>query len=560
MAASAPRRRGPVSRAVVRTVLALVAVAPIRASAQEGCEFVEPTTTMVFTTLAGGATITNVGAPHMFCADGVEIWADSAISYSTSGMDHLIGGVRFIDDAGELNADEARYFARQGRLQATGNVFVQDTIQGYTIENGNLVYLRETDFRDQPQITVTIGADAVKPRAILYMKPAEPAPTPTVLGGPLEPGSDSLQLPAPDMPPAEVASTETDSVGAPYIVDANRIFIQGNTYFRATGDVEIERESLHAFADSAEYDQTAGRLRLQGSARVEGATYDLLGRTINLALDGNDISRVVAQRDALLTGEDLQMDAPEIRLYLTDSSLDRLVAVTMVEPDPLADPDDPPARPIAFAVDFELTADSIDVVAPGEVLQQIFAAGSARSVSVARDSLNVEVLPEIARSDWLEGDTVIVTFRPNTPAPSQGGSAAADTAQAEYRIERIVARVDARSLYRLIPSDTTAEAGVDPPAIHYVVGNEITISMVDGEVDNMDVQGQTRGVHLEPLSAATPDSLVLDTATVDTTSTAGRRDTVSAPRSTSDRRHPKRSEPSLPTTDPAALIEPWRHA
>ena len=159
-----------------------------------------------------------------------------------------------------------------------------------------------------------------------------------------------------------------------------------------------------------------------------------------------------------------------------------------------------------------------------------------------------------------EGDTVIVTFRPNTPAPSQGGSAAADTAQAEYRIERIVARVDARSLYRLIPSDTTAEAGVDPPAIHYVVGNEITISMVDGEVDNMDVQGQTRGVHLEPLSAATPDSLVLDTATVDTTSTAGRRDTVSAPRSTSDRRHPKRSEPSLPTTDPAALIEPWRHA
>jgi hypothetical protein len=54
--------------------------------------------------------------------------------------------------------------------------------------------------------------------------------------------------------------------------------------------------------------------------------------------------------------------------------------------------------------------------------------------------------------------------------------------------------------------------GVDPPAVHYVVGQEITIHMFEGEVEAMEVLGQTRGVHLEPLGrAATPaDTIPVD--------------------------------------------------
>src|SRR5690606_1741735 len=69
-------------------------------------------------------------------------------------------------------------------------------------------------------------------------------------------------------------------------------------------------------------------------------------------------------------------------------------------------------RPHAVAADFEITADSLDVLAPSEALERIFAAGRARSISHGRDSLNADVLPELARTDWLEGDTLVVTFVP----------------------------------------------------------------------------------------------------------------------------------------------------
>ena len=74
------------------------------------------------------------------------------------------------------------------------------------------------------------------------------------------------------------------------------------------------------------------------------------------------------------------------------------------------------ARPHALAADFEITADSLEVLAPGDQIERLFAAGRARSVSYAGDSLNVEELPEVARSDWLEGDTIIVTFAPEVAA------------------------------------------------------------------------------------------------------------------------------------------------
>ena len=57
--------------------------------------------------------------------------------------------------------------------------------------------------------------------------------------------------------------------------------------------------------------------------------------------------------------------------------------------------------------DFVLTADSLEVRAPNQTVERVFASGSARSVSQAGDSLSVELLPQIAQSDWLEGDTVI---------------------------------------------------------------------------------------------------------------------------------------------------------
>ncbi len=457
------------------------------AAAQEGCSYADDgNNELLSQALPGGGQVTYIKNPHFLCEDGVQIWADSAVAYSAQGMSQLIGSVRYRDQARELRADQARYFSDVGRLQAQGHVHVTNE-DGSVIENGDLVYLRETDRREVEDMTVTTGRDGLRPRALV-----RPAP------------SDSAAVDA--EPPS------------PYTVVADRIVLRGAGYFNATGTVEIERDSLFAFADSAEYEEASDGLILVGSARVESASYDLVGRTITLGTSEGGTTEIRALRDAVLTGEDLSLTAPQIVLHVADGSVERLVAVPLAELGDInsADVDSADtARPVANAQGFELTADSLELTAPAEVVERIVAAGQARSVSHARDSLNVEDLPEIARFDWLEGDTIVVTLRP----VSDSAQVAADsTAGGNYEVERIVARVGARSLYRMPPEDSTAVVGVDAPALHYVMGDEITIVMNQGEVEVMEVVGQTRGVHLEPLrpGGSPRDTLVAasDTAAV----------------------------------------------
>jgi lipopolysaccharide export system protein LptA len=458
----------------------LLAGAPLGLGAQQGCRYADDgNDELVAVTVPGGGRVTYISNPHFLCEDGVEIWGDSAVAYSAQSMSQLIGNVRYRDRTRELTANEARYFSEVGRLQAQGRVRVTDSDDGSVIENGDLVYLRETDYRSEEEMTVTTGADGVRPRA--QMRPARP---------------DSL-------PP------ETDP-GPPYTVEGDVIVIRGSTYFRSVGAVRIERDSLVAFGDSAEYQGSSEQLVLVGAARVESGAYTLVGRTITLGTSETEASEIHARRDGLLTGDDLVVTAPHIALHLADGVLERMVAVPLVlelETEPSAESPDSRgdssdlARPVAIAESFELTADSLEVISAADVIERILAVGDARSVSRARDSLNVAVLPEIARSDWLEGDTVVISL-----VQVRDTVLGSDTTEAEYEVERIVARVGARSLYRLPPEDSAAVTGVDPPAVHYVVGNEITLIMENGEVRTMDVVGQTSGVHLEPLRI-TRDSL-----------------------------------------------------
>jgi hypothetical protein len=49
--------------------------------------------------------------------------------------------------------------------------------------------------------------------------------------------------------------------------------------------------------------------------------------------------------------------------------------------------------------------------------------------------------------------------------------------------------------------------GLDPPAVSYMVADQITIFMVGGQADRVESVGQVSGWHLEPLKRAPPDSL-----------------------------------------------------
>ena len=484
-------------------------------------------------TIPNVGRVTYISGPHFVCADGVQIWADSAVAYEGRAMTHLIGSVLYVDSTRELRADEARYFSDLGRIQAEGNVSVRDEARGSSIENGDLVLLRQTDFRAEETMTVTTGADGIRPRATLA------------------PARDSSDLNA--------------DPGTPYTVVGDRIVLRGSSYFTSVGDVEIVRDSLFAFADSVEYDQSLGYLMLEGSARVESESYNLWGRTIRIGLPGAETSQVHALRDARLTGGDLVLTSAQIIVFLRDNAFERLVATRLGDGVQFADSADL-VRPEARVQSFVLTADSLEVEAPNQTVRRIFAAGSARSASTSRDSLNVDLLPDIALSDWLEGDTVIVTFRMNDAATSPY-SAADDDANGGrdgLDVETIVARGNASTLYRLTPSDTTAIAGIDPPAVHYVVGDEITIRMEAGEVHGMEVIGRTRGVHLEPLSRPAPaDSAVAargTSAVADSTSTI---DTVTIARARS-KLDPVGHRPKSPNThEPPAKsgaareVDPW---
>jgi lipopolysaccharide export system protein LptA len=604
-----------------RDLLAFLAVtlclgAPAGAAAQTGCRFGPGSGTATIDEIPGGGRISRLGHPHFVCDDGVQIWADSAESFSAQNMSHLMGHVRYVDSTRVLSADDARYFSQVGRLQAFGHLFVRDTARGSVIENGSLVYLRKSGTREQEEMRVGTGPDRVRPRALLYMRPASDT---TAAGAARGPGprpdstrsaadttkaaspdtthaapADTAKVARPDTThaPATAKAARADTAHAlpspadttapapphvqgrppgggaaprdttPYLVQADSLVFQGASDFLARGSVDITRDSLRAFADTAQYSQDAGRLVLNGQAWVRSSGYDLSGRTVNIAVPGGQITQVRAVHDARLTGNQLNMTAPVITVFLTDGQMDRLVA-TPLPPQPtdsargspagaprpnllsvLADSAQmasvagtPPrpsrdvvrrpdllhvpagtaaparpaadsadlARPVAASAKFHITADSLDVRAPGQVLDKMYAVGDALGESTAGDSLNVPALPEVARKDWMVGDTLIASFVKVEPKAGQPHDSV------HYDLNRLVALGNASSLYRLAPSDSSFRAGVDPPAVHYVLGTDITITLDSGQVNHMDVV-DPRGWHLEPLTRAARDSLAADSA------------------------------------------------
>ncbi len=499
---------------------------PGRASAQDlaKCTFLEGTASLNSITLSGGDRITYVGSPRISCSDGVRITADSAVTYSAQNMSYLIGNVRYQDSVRTMTSDQARYFSQLGRLQAGGNLFVRDTVQGSVIENGFLIYLRKTDSRAEEEMTVTIGPDQIRPTAVLYMKPgadtvtaeplpdtvsAEPVPDTTVAGA----FRDTVAA----EPPVGTA-VPADTVQTPYHVEGDRLFLKGDQFFNASGDVVIVHDSLTAHSQLAEYDQLSARLRLEGSAHVVGSGYDLTASTIDIGVPGGRMRSVRAVHQAVLVGDALHLTAPVIQILTREGSMDRLIAVRLASDSTRASTlgfARAPAqadtadlvRPVATAENFVLTADSIDVNAPDQVLDRILASGAARGESSKRDSLNTGTLPEIARKDWMEGDTVIATFLKVEPGPGQPRDSA------NYELQRLIAHGQARSLYRLLPADSSrARPGIDPPAVSYIVGAKIEIVMREGEVDSMNVEGPVKGWQLEPGGRrAKGDSAAADT-------------------------------------------------
>ncbi len=383
--------------------------------------------------------------------------SDSVEWYSDRAELRLIGRVHFRDSVYTLDADRATYWTRQERLVATGNVYTRNTATGSDLRGPSLEYLRAV-----PPIRDTLE---------LY-----------AMGRPL------IRLSSADSATAD--STE------PFVVRGDRVWMRGTETMWGSGRVTIDRSDLSARADSAIIDLRDSVGVLVGAPVVnavdtaaagdDSLTYRLTGQRIRFEMAaGRQIRRVVSMGDADARGPDWHLVSDTLDLDLDSSRIQRAQAWG------------DQVRPRAVADQSTITADSLDIQMPGQVMELVKAYGNAQATSRADTSR-----PE---NDWLSGDSLNAHF-----ARTDSGA----TARSEIR--RVVAfgstASPARSYYHV--ENDRDRAG--PRGISYSRGRRIQIAMADRKVRTVDIVGQVDGVYLEPLPPGA-DSVAADTVPTDTT-------------------------------------------
>jgi lipopolysaccharide export system protein LptA len=438
----------------------------------------------------------------------MRIEADSSVTFEATSFTQLFGNVIFRDDQRELYADRAQYFDDVSRLQAQGSVRLLNLEDGSLLTGEDLVLLQEGDDRAEEDVVMREG----RPHARLVPR-VTPDSTATegAAGGP---------------------QTEAGEEVVPYEVDADLIHLVGDRLFQARGRVEITHESLQAYGDSLEFQQDIGSLTLFENARIlsqdslSGETTDVRGDTVTMYLPNDQLEQIEARGRAQLLTDDVDMRGPMIRLAFDeeeletvfavrrevgeDLKLDTLMSDVVLEGALAANP----TQPQAVAEDFVLTGDSIQADLGEGGLDRVTATGAARGVSTTRDSLNTDTTNDLIRSDWIEGDTIIATFRAVSPdsteAPPDGPEPAEPTGR---QMDLLVARGEARSFYRSAPESAGASGATGAQALelNYVIGDEVRLFMKDGEVERMEVDNPT-GVYLQPRPAPAPAAVSPDSS------------------------------------------------
>ena len=472
--------------------------------------------------IAFGQRVTWIGLPDVVCPGGVRIQADSAVVWEAAGRTEFIGQFRYEDPERELQSASADYFDREGRLFARGQVQLR-TRDGGTEVRGDTLNLYE------------LGEGATDDRL------------------------EATGLPAfASVRPIEV--TEGAEKKVPYEVRALRLRFEGERFLYGNGDVEVDRDSLHATTQSLSFDRNVGTLILAGDARVESGGAQFEASTILLMLPDDELTSMTLREDGRFIADDLDLYGEEIQIDFADGEMERLLAMGRtddaevpqgasqpapaggVEPTTTGVPaDDGSPRPRAYTEGFFLTADSLEVQAPGGVLETVYAFGRARAESREReseleaedalvdgaqparsDSLLVEVDSlgidlGILIHDWIEGDTIVATLsRVSDPSEEGLPDEAGEGEGSEYVLDRIVAVGNARTLYRSPPDDQGVDSGsTSPPdrdqwGISYLLADQIILTLVDGRVEGMQAEGNVSGIQLEPNELPVPPDEAAD--------------------------------------------------
>jgi lipopolysaccharide export system protein LptA len=297
---------------------------------------------------------------------------------------------------------------------------------------------------------------------------------------------------------------QRDSAGRPappVEVDAFTVNMVGDSLVYASGQAVVTRHDIIARADSMHIDTEREITILLRSPSIEGRRdrpFTLFGDRIVLTGKNRKLDRVVSTSRARAVSQDMTLTSDTIDLRVMNDLLQRAVAWGT-------------SRARASSATQQIVADSIDVVMPNQrvremhALRKAIAEGRPDSTRFKADTVN-----------WLRGDTIIARFDTLT---------ARDTART-VQLRELVSRGNAKAYYHIAPADTSQRV----PAINYVVGREITISMRQQEVSRVTVLDQAAGVYLEPKVAA---------SRADTTQRRGARPAIYSIRSRTRPRPPR---------------------
>src|SRR5579863_648563 len=403
---------------------------------------------------------------------GNTLTSDSAEYYDEQQLLYLIGHVHYTEPRVTVDSHHMTYFVNEGRLVADTEVYAVMS-SGTTMRGPHADYLRVIPgLRTRAQLTAT-----GRPHMHLVQK--------------------------------DSASSAPDTAG----VDADRVFMDGDSLVYASRRVIIKRTDLTATSDSAFMNQSTGYARLiLGSPTIVGHDkahpFTLKGDLIDLFAANHQLTRVLAMQHGDALSKDMHLTSDTIDLRFDAKVLSRAFAWGE-------------SRARATTPERDILADSIDVIMPQQIIHQVRSIGKAYATSI-HDSTHFKS----KERDWMKGDTIISYFdttsiHPRTanqqaaqsPAPgggvaakdhgpkavsdvASGGAAAAPAQDSQPEVKTVVAKVKARAFYQMAPRDKTQVR----PALNYVRGRIITIDLVNRQVSMVTVIDSAAGVYLEPQS------------------------------------------------------------
>lgn len=429
------------------------------------CELVRSTGTLQSYNVGTPYQVDHIPHPVFACEGGLTITADSAMFVHSTREVSLFRNVVYQDTAKALAADRAQYRSETRHLSAQGNVVLRDLQRGSRIEAPALNYFEAMEGRPVSTVEIYSGR------------------------------------------PRTTVTREVVADGVPRVdttrVDADALQIVGEDEFHFRGDVVITATELTATAGFADFVEGGSRVVLTTDARVQAENVLLTGDTIVAVQDtaAGVLRDVEARGHAHVDADEVDIDAPAVRTFFDHGVIQRLVALGRG-----GAPGAAVEQAYAHSEQFNLTADSIDALMPAQQLEEVVAVGNAYGERLAPDdSTRILVRPETAADsalaailahDWVRGDTVRAFFAlPNdTAAAALAGDASADTTGGRV-LERIIALgAPARSANRMVNQDRPD----DPAGISYLTANRIVVVLEDGQIGDVEAEGDVKGVYLQP--------------------------------------------------------------